>query len=106
MSVAVIGDQTFVTGFELIGAKGFRVREAEEARKVLAELIASERYRLIILPERFTAATAEIRMQVLREGRVWPVFAIVPDLTKIKGKRLDELKSNISFAIGAKLYEE
>lgn len=92
-----------MTGFELVGARGFKVKNADEAKKIVTELISGESYKLIILPERFTIVTADMRTQLLKKGKIWPVFAIVPDLSGIKGKRVEEIKSIIGSAVGAKL---
>lgn len=90
-------------GFEFAGVTSFQADDGEEARRVLKKLVDEGRFNLIILPERFAKATSEIRMLVLHRGKISPVFAVVPDLTGIKGERLEELRSLISLAVGAKL---
>lgn len=103
MSVSVIGPSSFIVCFELIGATGFEAEDGAQAAKVLKSLIEEENFKFIILPEIFAKDTFGIREQVMKEERVWPVFAFIPDLTGKKGMRLEELKSIISLAIGAKL---
>ncbi|MCD6513358.1 MAG: V-type ATP synthase subunit F [Candidatus Odinarchaeota archaeon] len=103
MKVAVIGDPTFVRGFELIGCEGFITEDVREIKRILTELIESRDYAVIILPERFVDDTWDIRSKVIKSGQVGPLFAFLPDYTGISGKRLEELKRKISLAVGIKL---
>ncbi len=103
LNVAVIGDPTFIAGFELIGIKGFKAENEETVRKVLRELIEKEEYATIILPERFVETSNESRSKIMREGKITPLFAFLPDHTGIKGKRAEELKKGISLAVGTEL---
>ncbi len=103
MSVSVIGPSSFIICFELIGAVGFEAEDGVQAAKILAGLVEDRKSKFIILPEIFAEDTLEIREQVMKEEKTWPVFAFVPDLTGKKGLRLEELKSIISLAIGARL---
>jgi vacuolar-type H+-ATPase subunit F/Vma7 len=103
MSVSVIGPSSFIICFELIGAVGFEAEDGAQAAKVLAGLMEEGKFKFIILPEIFAKDTLEIREEVMNEEKIWPVFAFIPDLMGKKGMRLEELKSIISLAIGAKL---
>jgi vacuolar-type H+-ATPase subunit F/Vma7 len=103
MSIAAIGPSPFVTCFELIGINGFEAESGEELAKILLELVEGRKFKLIVLPERFAKETDEIRSLVMKKGEIWPVFALIPDLTMVSGMRLEELKSIVSLAIGAKL---
>lgn len=98
-----IGDSTFIAGFELIGIKGFKATNAEAVKKVLKELLESEKYAAIILPERFVDTSKDARSKIMREGKITPLFAFLPDHTGIKGKRAEELKKGISLAVGTEL---
>lgn len=103
MKVAAIGDPTFVKGFELLGAYGFITEDVHEVRKILNQLVDSGEYALIILPERFVEETRDIRRKVVRNRQVAPIFSFIPDYTGVKGKRIEELKREISLAIGIRL---
>jgi len=103
MKVAVIGDPTFVKGFELMGAVGFVTEDTTEVKRILNKIIESEEYALVILPERFVEDTREIRKKVIKNRRVAPVFSFIPDYTGIKGKRIEELRREISLAVGIQL---
>lgn len=103
MSIASIGPSPFVTCFELVGVEGFEAESGEEVVKILRELVEKKQFKLIVVPERFAEETYEIRSLVMKKGDIWPIFALIPDLTMVKGMRLEELKAVVSLAIGAKL---
>ena len=102
MSIAVIGPSSFVTCFQLIGARGY---EAFDETTVLATLddISKMDYKLIIVPEEYTEATRPIREEVMRRGEITPFFALIPGLTMETGMRMEELQAVVSLAIGTKL---
>ena len=66
-------------------------------------LITRENYKLIIVPEKYTAATRPIREEVMRRGEITPFFALIPGLTMETGMRMEELQAVVSLAIGTKL---
>jgi vacuolar-type H+-ATPase subunit F/Vma7 len=103
MSVAIVGPPSFIVCFELIGAVGFEAEDGEQAAKILKNLVEERKFKYIILPEIFAKETQEIREQIVKEERIFPVFAFIPDFTGKKGMRLEELKTIISLAVGAKL---
>jgi vacuolar-type H+-ATPase subunit F/Vma7 len=102
MSIAVIGPSSFVTCFQLIGARGY---EANNEETVIATLnrIAHEEYKIIIVPEQYTEATRPIREDVMKKGEITPLFALIPGLTMETGMRMEELQAVVSLAIGTKL---
>jgi len=103
MSIAAVGPSPFVTCLELIGINGFEAESGEEVAKILQDLIEKKKFKLIVFPERFAKETYEMRSVVMKKGDIWPIFALIPDLTMTSGMKLEELKSVISLAIGAKL---
>ena len=103
MKTAAIGDPTFVAGFRLIGSEAHLAKDIGGVRKVLMDLMKLDEYDLFILPERYVEATSEIRSRIRGEEKVTPLFSFIPDYTGIKGKRVEELKKNVSLAVGTKL---
>ena len=103
MKAAAIGDPTFITGFNLVGVEGFLAQTEDEVKQVLKEVLRKNQYALLILPERYVEATAEIRSRILKEREIIPMFSFIPDYTGISGKRVEELKKSVSLAVGAKL---
>jgi vacuolar-type H+-ATPase subunit F/Vma7 len=103
MSIAVIGPSSFVTCFELIGAKGYEEHEAGTVVKTLIRLVTEDDLKIIILPERYAKDTRSIREDVMKRDESTPLFALIPDLTMEKGISMEELQAVVSLAIGTKL---
>ncbi len=101
--VAVLGEETFIRFFELIGAVGFPCKTPEEIRKKVNEIIKSEEYSLIIIPERFIESVRDIKEKLMREEKVEPIFAFFPDFVELEEKRIKELKREIMLAIGVEM---
>jgi len=103
MSVAVIGPDSFITCFQLIGAEGFGISTGEAVAETLSSLVDGGRFQLIIIPERFAEATLTVRERVMTRGDITPVFALIPDFTMETGMRMEELQAVVSLAIGTRL---
>jgi vacuolar-type H+-ATPase subunit F/Vma7 len=103
MSVAVIGPPSFVTAFELIGARGYDAGTGKAVTETLRRLIDEGKFNLILIPERFAKDTFSVREEVMKRGDITPLFALVPDFTMETGMRMEELQAVVSLAIGTKL---
>lgn len=103
MKVVAIGDRLFVRLFELMGAVGYEVSSPEEARELVHRLIEREDVGLIVLPERFLEAVKPIKEMLLREGRVKPTLAFLPDLIDRREYRVEELRRALAMALGIEL---
>ncbi len=101
-NVAVIGPSAFVTVFQLVGVEGFDAETPDSVTKTLQTLIDEKRYKLIILPEKFTQETRALRINA-QKASLSPIFILIPDFTKETGSRMEELKTIISSAIGTKM---
>jgi len=101
MRIAAVGDKIFASAFALIGVKGFSVERDEDALQLINKLIEEGEYSMIIVPERYVEITEKLRHKIISEGKITPLFAFVPE--KGVKKRVQELKSLISSAIGVKL---
>jgi vacuolar-type H+-ATPase subunit F/Vma7 len=101
MSIVVLGDEFFVTNFRLAGISGHVVKNEEEARDKIEDLIKEEKCKIVVISE-----SMAIKLKKDREkwrGKVYPIFAIVPGLEGPKGERLHELYFLVSQAVGVKL---
>jgi vacuolar-type H+-ATPase subunit F/Vma7 len=103
MSVAVIGPDSFITCFQLIGAEGFDASTGEAVAETLSHLVDEGRFQLVIIPERFVEQTRAVRERVMNRGDITPVFALIPDFTMETGMRMEELQAVVSLAIGTRL---
>lgn len=103
MSVAVVGPPSFVTCFEIIGAVGFDAGNGEAVAETISRLVDEQKFKLIIIPERFAEESLPVRELVMKRGDITPVFALIPDLTLETGMRMEELQAVVSLAIGTRL---
>ncbi|MBN1682749.1 V-type ATP synthase subunit F [Candidatus Bathyarchaeota archaeon] len=103
MSVAVIGPPSFITAFELIGAKGYDASSGKIAAEILQKIIDEGKFNLILIPERFASNTLSLREDIMKKGEITPLFALIPDFTMETGMRMEELQAVVSLAIGTKL---
>jgi len=101
-NVAVIGPLSFITLFELGGIRGVHAENAAAVVKSMNELLEANDLELIILPERFINETKQLR-ETIHKQSLLPIILLIPDTTMITGMRLEELRTAISAAIGAKI---
>ncbi len=101
-NVAVVGPSAFVTVFQLVGVEGFDAETPDSVITTLQALIDEKRFKLIILPERFTQETKTLRINTQKKA-LSPIFILIPDFTRETGSRMDELQAIISSAIGTKM---
>ncbi|MDW8021582.1 MAG: V-type ATP synthase subunit F [Nitrososphaerota archaeon] len=101
MRVAAVGDGFFISLWQMAGAEGFRAENDGEVLSTLMKLIKEGGYSVILLPERYVELTREVRLKLIKEGKIEPIFAFVPErgLTK----RMGEIMEKAGLAIGVKL---
>jgi len=101
VSVVALGDEFFVTGYMMAGARGMVVADEAAARKRIEELMETDECKVVIISEEMAIRLKDDRNR-WRE-RAYPIFAILPGLEGARGERLRELYSLVSLAVGAKL---
>ena len=101
MSIVALGDEFFVTGYMMAGAKGVVVADEAAARRKIEELMETGACKVVIMSEELAIQLKEDREKWRK--RAYPIFAIMPGLQGARGKRLSELYSLVSLAVGAKL---
>jgi len=102
MNVIAIGDEYFVTFFRLAGIRGIAAEGEELGRKV-KEIVEEGKYDAVIVSEKNLEGIEKVRNELLRTGRLYPIFIVVPDLSGATGKRLEELYQMIALAVGVRL---
>jgi vacuolar-type H+-ATPase subunit F/Vma7 len=102
MRVAIMADKYLSTGFRLAGVKSFPV-ETTEASARLDEIMRDEQCKVIILPENLAEILKKKREEMMSKGRIFPVFAVVPDFEGSRKLREKELYEVVERAVGAKL---
>ena len=101
--VAIIADKYLATGFRLAGVASFSVQNSEEASVTLQKLVAEDKYHVIIITEKLSAALKKERQDILARRKGRPVIAVIPDFEGSTGERLKELHNLISQSVGAEL---
>lgn len=106
LKVAAAGDATFISGFMMAGADGYELEgevTSSTVLQLLARLIKTNEYAAIFLPERLVEQTQDLRLKLMKEGRMTPIFGFAPDYSNIKGKRATELRNIVNRAMGVEV---
>ena len=100
MKVSVIGDRDTVTGFALTGIKDlYAVKDREEAKSALAEVMQNPDIGVVIITERYAfSLSADIRRW--REEK--PLYPLIVEIQDKKGRieREDPIRLLIKRAVG------
>lgn len=80
MQFFVIGDESTVAGFGLVGVEGETVENADEAREALKRAFASPDIGIVVINERAAAGLRE-EMEKYTFGRSFPLIIEIPDRT-------------------------
>lgn len=98
MRVAAIGDRFFTSLWRMAGAEKFEAETDNEVLSILTRLIKEGGYSVILLPEKYVDLTRELREKLIREGKIEPIFAFIPEHGS--EKRMEELRRKIGIAVG------
>jgi V/A-type H+-transporting ATPase subunit F len=80
MQFFVIGDESTVAGFGLVGVEGETVETPDEAREALKRAFASPDIGIVVISERVAAGLRE-DMEKYTFGRSFPLIIEIPDRT-------------------------
>mgnify|MGYP001040957221 FL=1 len=80
MHYFVIGDESTVAGFGLVGVEGETVETAEEAREALKRAFAAPDTGIIVITERMAAGIRD-EIDKFSFGRSFPLIIEIPDRT-------------------------
>lgn len=97
--IAVTDDEILALGFEMIGISAKILKGRSTLIKFFREN-ESELPQVVFVNERVAEEIRDYREDLLRRGKVRPVFAIVPDMEGSRGIRLKELSSLLARALG------
>jgi len=103
--IAVIGDNSMVTGFRLAGVTKFFELEGEDAEKKLAELLKDENINIIIVSEKVLyKANSRLRSKI--ESIAKPIVVPVPDRSgAVEEEESASLREMVKRALGFDLYK-
>ncbi len=100
MKVSVIGDMDTVMGFALTGIKDlYTVKDTEDAKRALAELMQNPDIGVVIITERYADSLRE-DIRRFREER--PLYPLIIEIQDKNGKidREDPIRLLIKRAVG------
>lgn len=80
MQFFVIGDESTVAGFGLVGVEGETVETADEAREALKRAFASPEIGIIVITEKIAAGLRD-EIERYTFGRSFPLIIEIPDRT-------------------------
>jgi len=98
--IAVTDDEVLALGFEMIGIPAKIIKGRRNLVRFFREHEA-ELPHVVFVNERVAEEIGDYREDLLRRGKVRPVFAIVPDMEGARGTRLKELASLLAKALGS-----
>ena len=99
--IAMIGDNSTVSGFSAGGVTGFSANEGNEALKILKELVTSEEYAIIFITETLAEAIID-EISKLETGSI-PAVIVIPDQSGSRGIGFLKIKNAVEKAIGIDL---
>ncbi|RDD54176.1 MAG: hypothetical protein BA066_00020 [Candidatus Korarchaeota archaeon NZ13-K] len=97
--IAVTDDELLALGFEMIGISA-KVLKGRSALIRFFKDNEGELPHVVFVNERVAEEIRDYREDLLRRGKVSPVFAVVPDMEGCRGIRLKELSSLLAKALG------
>lgn len=97
--IAVTDDELLALGFEMIGISA-KVLKGRSALIRFFKDNEGELPHVVFVNERVAEEIRDYREDLLRRGKVSPVFAVVPDMEGSRGIRLKELSSLLAKALG------
>lgn len=98
--IAITDDEVLALGFEMIGIPAKVIRGRKNLIRFFREK-ENELPHVVFINERVAEEIKSYREDLLRRGRVSPVFAIIPDMEGARGIRLKELASLLAKALGS-----
>ncbi len=98
MQFFVIGDESTITGFGLVGVEGETVETPDEGREALRRAFASPDIGIIVVTERIAAG---IRDEIEKHtfGRSFPLIIEIPDRTGPLPERVS-IRQMVRAAVG------
>ncbi len=98
--IAVTDDEVLALGFEMIGIPARVIKGRRNLLRFFRDHEA-ELPHVVFMNERVADEIADYRHNLLRRKKIYPVFAIVPDMEGARGTRLKELASLLAKVLGS-----
>ena len=101
--IVLVGDKFLTNLFRFAGVDVIEEGNDEMAAQKIQELVAEERYRMMIVTQSVALRLTELRKNLLATHKLYPVFIVIPGPSGSLGEREDQLKQLVSQSLGIKL---
>lgn len=103
MEMVMVGDKYLASGFRLIGIETIEAATDDVAAKKVQELVNEGACKIILITEKVALKLKNLRENLIKTRRFYPVFVIIPDLEGPINERIRELRQLVNQAVGVKL---
>lgn len=103
METVIVGNKYLTSCFRLAGVDTIEAADEEEAARKTEDLILQGTYNMIFITEKVALRLKDLREDLLKTRRFYPIFVIIPDLEGPVNERIRELHQLVNQAIGVKL---
>jgi len=99
----MVGDRDLTSLFRMVGIDVVEAEDEDSAVAKVQKLVDEGSPKILFITERVALRLKELREKLLKEKRLYPVFAIIPDLGGALGTRKEELREFVNKSMGVKL---
>jgi vacuolar-type H+-ATPase subunit F/Vma7 len=103
MDAVVVGDKYLVDVFRLIGIEAVEAENEDLAVARVNELADEGKCKLLIVTEKVAMRLRNLREELNKEKKFYPVLVIIPDFDGPLGERKKELNRLVNRSLGLKL---
>lgn len=103
MDMVMIGDKYLAGGFRLIGINTIEVPNDDVAAKKVKDLVFEGKLKIVFITEKVALKLKDLREDLIKTRKFYPVFVIIPDLEGALNERIRELRQLVNQAVGVKL---
>jgi len=101
--IVFIGDEYLAMAFKIIGIETYAAYDVIEAEKLVNKTVERDDVDILMLPEDLYISLSSRYVHFKREGVNKPILMVVPPLSGLSGKRVEDLYNLISQAVGIRL---
>ncbi len=103
MDLAIVGEPYLISLFRLLGIETVEAENQDAAVNKVQEIVEKGNCRVLFVSERVSTRLKNLREQLLRERRFYPIFVVIPDFEGPLGQRSEELHEFVNRSMGVKL---
>jgi vacuolar-type H+-ATPase subunit F/Vma7 len=103
MDIVMVGDRYLTSLFRMVGIDVVEAEDEDSAVAKVQKIVDEESPKILFITEKVALRLKELREELLKEKRFYPVFVIIPDFEGTLGKRKEELREFVNKSMGVKL---